>query len=634
MNTIMVSGGLQKGGHLDIEQFGHFGQQYQDFIKSAWKASLNNAEATQAEDFRRHRHTKTSWAVDGSKSSSLATTTFMKDKLPLYSRDGQVAAYAQEDARMEFARKMVVKTAKEMVSKAGVTTGLGFNFIDLRGPALFLAPINVPFRNSLPRVGRQNDGYGVAPIWKASRNLGQNYGGVSEGNRNATRTPDQITYTVPYKQIGGESSVTTSAEWASEGYSDQLGDEHVRGLLSLFLSEEAINLHGNAGTGAAGYALGTPAAPTGVQNTVASSGSTFTGTTHVSACCVYMTAMGNPVNNQYGYLAGPLVPNGNTVTGGLVNNVVRTNADLSQDVIAGGISGVSAMSNVITCDTTHTATFTAWSSPTGASGTIGAPKGVFGYAWYVNIIDSSAPSRSNAVLSYITQFPTLAVTGPTQLGTQNAAQLLVNGSPVDNSFNALDYTGLIGYAASTPGAYWADLQGGGLTPGKDGTVVEIENMLEYIFNTFQGNVSTFWVSPDVAKAIDGAVRWGGTSGQPFSFWYQRDQQNNLLGGFVVSTYQSRYAAANPLGGTQIPIMIHPMMPAGTLFADIKDPPAGYEASRLPYLRAMLTRQDYHSYEWPMVTRTWTFGTYAEQVLQHLMPWMSAVITGINGFTQN
>ena len=610
---------------LDPSSFAQFGNNTQAFLAKAWKNSMDNAMQTQYEALKRHTHSETIWGG----------AVKFEDQVPTYTTDGHRIAHSQQNVRREFAKSMIIEQAKHNLGleKAGngVTTALGFNFIDLRGPALFLAPINVPFRNSLTRVGRQNDGYGVAPIWKASRNLGQNYGGVSEGNRNATRTPDQIQYTVPYKQIGGESSVSTSAEWASEGYSSQLGDEHIRGLLSLFLSEEALDLHGNAGPAAAGYALGTPATPTIVLNTTSTGG--FSGSTSVSACVVYLTAMGNPVNNQYGYLTN-LVPNANTVTGGLINTTTRTNADLSQDVISGGISGVSAMSAVVTCDGTHqTATVTAWKSSTGASGTLGAPKGVFGYAWFVNVTDASNPSRNNAYLAAITQFPTYTI-GAAGTGTQTANQLLVNGSPVDNSYNTLDYTGLIGYAASTPGAYWADLQGGGLTPSKTGKVDEIEAMLQYIFAQFQANVSTFWVSADVAEAIDGAVRWGGSNNQPFQFQFSRDNQNNIMGGFVVSTYQSRFAAANPLGGTQIPIVIHPMMPAGTLFADIRDLPAGYESSRLPYMRAMLTRQDYHSYEWPQTTRIWTFGTYAEQVLQHMMPWCSAVITGINSFTKN
>lgn len=607
---------MAKSTYLPLEMVRSRGYETQQFLATAWKNSLKDAEKTSLEAFRRHRvKSAGEWGMQ---------TTFV-DRYPAFSSKGADALYAEKEARLDFAKSMIVKQLSkdfEVQKAQGVTTALGFNFIDLRGPAFFIVPINVPFRNSLARVGRQNDGFGTQAIWKASTNLGQNYGGVSEGQRNSYRTPNQITYTASYKQIGGESEVSTSAEWASEGYSSQLGDEHIRGLLGLFLSEEAMNLHGNAGANyaganGAGYQLGTPATPTVTTN----SGTTtsFSGATSVSVCCVYLTAMGNPVNNQYGYLTN-LVPNANTVAGGLVASYTRTNADLSQDVIPGGTSQVSAMSAVVTANTTVSVTATAW------KGTA-FPKGVFGYAWYVNTTDASNPSYANAKLAAITQFPTYTITAQ-PVGTQTAAAFIAAGGSADNSASNLDYTGLIGYAAGTAGAYWNDLAGATFTPTNGGKIVEIETMLQTMYQTYQTGINAFWVSQDVAESIDIAVRHGGTGGQPFQFIVTRDGQNNVAGGYVVSTYQSRYAAANPLGANQIPIMIHPMMPAGTLFADISELPAGYETSRLPYLRAMLVRQDYHSYEWPMTTRTWTFGTYAEQCLQHFMPWACGIITGV------
>jgi hypothetical protein len=528
-------------------------------------------------------------------------------------------------ARFEFASKIIQKMFhhqnKEfgLEKSGGVTSALGFNFYDLRGPALILAPINVPFRNSIPRVGRVNDGYGTAANWKASRNLGQNYGGVAEGQRNATQTPDEIDYTATYKQIGNERAVTTSAEFASEGYSAQLGDEHVRGMLSLWLSEEAINIHGNSGTAATGgYALGTATTPT---IATATGTSTFGGATPVSVACVYMTAMGNPSNNQYGYMTN-LVANANTVTGGLVPNTVRTNADGSVITVPGGISAISAMSSVVTpSGTTQVAVATV---PAGT-------KGVYGYAWYVNVTDAAAPSLANAKLAAITQFPTYTITSATIAGTQTGN---ATGLNTDNSYSQYDYTGLMGFAAGTAGSYYKDLGGGTLTPTKTGKIVEIETALQTMFLNYQTGINAIWGSQDAIEAVDLASRWGGSNGQAQQFFFNggagEGGRNLVVAGYAVTGYQSRYAAANELGAQVIPLRIHPMIPPGTLFFDISELPAGYENSRLPYLRAMLTRRDYHSYEWPMVTRQWTFGTYAEQVLAHNMPWACGVITGISG----
>lgn len=76
-----------------------------------------------------------------------------------------------EKSRRAFSKALL----KQMISaqqggrldmqKAGVNTAGGYNFFDLRGPAFLEYPVNVPFRNSLARVGRVNDGYGTAAHW-------------------------------------------------------------------------------------------------------------------------------------------------------------------------------------------------------------------------------------------------------------------------------------------------------------------------------------------------------------------------------------------------------------------------------------------------------------------------------------
>lgn len=490
--------------------------------------------------------------------------------------------------------------------KAGVTTQLGYNFYDLRAPVLLLYPVNVPLRNSIPRVGRVNDGYGVAANWKATRNVGTTYIGVSEGNRNATATPDENNYVATYKQIGSERAVTFSAQFAGEGYADQLADEHLRGLHEIWLGEEGMNLLGNSGTGSGnnGFQLGQAATPTVGAIT---SPSTFTGSQHVSVAVVAMTGMANPANTQYGYGVFP------TVATGLTPSYQRTNADGSIDTVYGGLSAISAMSAVVT--------------PSGAtqsvSATIPAVRGAFSYAWFVNITDASGPSPSNAFLYAITQFPALTINSTT-LGTQSAAAVGLN---IDNSAQPLDYDGLLTYAATQ--GYWVDLAGASLTSQKNGRVTQIETALSYFFTNFQAGIDTMWCSPDAAENLDAAIRYTGTNASGMQIFLQRDQQNNLLGGFVVSAYQSRFAVANPTGANAIPIRIHPMMPPGTIYFDISTNP--YPTSRQPYVRAQLVQRDYYSIEWPVVARQWTFGTYSHQVLAHNMPWLCGVITGIGPF---
>jgi hypothetical protein len=101
-----------------------------------------------------------------------------------------------------------------------------------------------------------------------------------------------------------------------------------------------------------------------------------------------------------------------------------------------------------------------------------------------------------------------------------------------------------------------------------------------------------------------------------------------MGGFIINGYKSKYSI-NPEGGAVIPIRLHPMLPAGTMYYDLNTNP--YPHSRIPAVREFLTQRDYYSIEWPIVTREWTYGTYIHEVLAHYMPWVSAVRTGIGKF---
>src|SRR6266478_6193765 len=160
----------------------------------------------------------------------------------------------------------VIKAAGRALVKAGVTTSTGFNFFDLRGPAYFIFPLLTPFIQMIGRQGRVNAGVGTAAHWKATRNPNSTfiYGGVVEGQRNAIATPNEVDYLATYKELGEEGGDTFTAQWAGEGFTDNLADEHFRNLARLRLQEEMMTLWGNSGvaTGNLGFALGQPPTPT------------------------------------------------------------------------------------------------------------------------------------------------------------------------------------------------------------------------------------------------------------------------------------------------------------------------------------------------------------------------------------
>lgn len=559
-----------------------------DWIANTYKKSLDSGELSKLDEFR-----------DTGKGLQEA-----------YVPEVQEASNKSYGQRLGMAKRLIKSQFQALhyprmdsLVKAGVNTGLGYNFYDLRAPVQLLYPVNTPIRNGMARIGRVNAGFGTAAHWKATRNVGSSYGGVSEGNRAAFAAPDENDYMAVYKGLGGEREVTLEAQWAGEGLADNLADEHLRGLQSVMLQEEGMLLCGNSGSSPTGFKLGTANTPT--LTTVSATPTTWGGATTVYVAVVFLTAMGYPRNAQYGYNTAP------TVTSGLTPSFTRTNADGSVDTINGGCSAISALSASATGNTT-----------VAVKATVTPKAGTFGYAWYVNTTDNTL---ANTFLYGFTTTNSIVITGnPTGTQAANAA-----GLSTDHSYSSLDFDGLLTYAAATSGAYYVDLKGGSLTSQKNGMVTEVETLLQYVFDNFQTGVDVIWGSSDAVMALRQAIRYSGTTATGFQFMTTRDGQNNLLGGFVVSGYQSNYAINNPNGANVIPIVMHPMMPAGTLFFDVTHNP--YPHSRIPFVRGLLTRRDYYSIEWPVTTRQYTFGTYVDEVLAHNVPWLSAVITGIGAF---
>ena len=489
--------------------------------------------------------------------------------------------------------------------KSGVTTALGYNFYDLRGPTNLLYPVNTPFRNQIARTGAVNAGVGIMANWKTTRNVGSQYAGVPEGQRAQVATPDENNFAATYKGIGVERNVTVEAEWAGEGFTGNLADEHLRGLQELWLQEEGIILLGNDGTGSTGqngFALGTAPAPVAALET----GGAITTATVITGYVVLLTGLGNPNNSQYGYQAAPSV-----ATGLVPSFTVDAPGTGTPITYSGGTSHVSVASNsVTTTGGTLAVQFTV----------SGYPNGVFGYAWYVSVAGS--PTTANAYLTAITQFPSflLTVNPPTSGQAANAT-----GLNVDHSFQSTDFTGLLSWAATY--GYWRDLAGAQLTSAQGGQCAEINTALEFFFTSYQAGVDAIWGSPDAITSLQNTIlKNGSTTASGYQIYMTRDNQDNILGGVIVSGYQSRYAVDSPNGANVIPLKMHPMLPAGTIYFDISKNP--YPQSRIPATREIFLMRDYYGYEWPAINRAWAFGTYADETLAHYAPWLSGVITGI------
>lgn len=520
------------------------------------------------------------------------------------------------------ASRAIIKAQYEALQKVnppGLGTWLGFNFYDLRGPAYFLFPLLTPFIQMIPKRGKVNAGVGTVAHWKATRNPNATYiySGVQEGQRNATATPNEVDYLATYKELGMEAGNTFTSQWAGEGYTDNLADEHFRNLARLRLQEEGMTLLGNSGlaTGNLGFALGQPAnlsasfVNTDSFNVPAQAGFA-NANCNVFAAVVAITGMGMNPGGQTGYNAPP------TITTGLVPTSTRTNVDGTTLAVAGGTSAMSNVSLSVVCNSANRY----------AKFTTTAIAGAVGYAWYIFAGTNSAVNTINSPLQLtaITNSPMVIVGAP----TANASAQFANaaGLSTDSSFQGTDFDGLLTYAFKN--GFWNDMNHGSFTPAGNGQVLEIETDLAFLWNQYQAQPDAIWCSADTRTALDSAIVFSSTGTNSFMFQYNRDNQGNLLGGFLVGAYKSKYSI-NAEGGAAIPIRIHPMMPSGTLYYDINTNP--YPHSRVPAVREFLTMRDYYAIEWPVVTREWTFGTYIHEVLAHYMPWISAVRTGIGPF---
>ena len=533
---------------------------------------------------------------------------------------------------------------REKMMKAGVTTSLGYNFYDLRGPAFLIYPVNTPIRNQLPRWGKQNAGYGTAVNWKytsigPSEGSGSaTYAGAAEGKRVGTSLPNENNAVATYAELGVERSVSFTAEFAGEGYTDNVADEHIRGAHELWLAEESLMIGGNPGNGTAlnGFQLGTANTPSTVLSATIptgapSDGSTagFSNSTSVAVYVIELTMLGNPANAQFGYQAAPVV--GAT---GLVPSYSRTDAGpyTDSDTINGGMGQLSANSNVSLAIT---------STPY-VKASVVPKKGAIAWAWFLDDQDATTPTTAHSFLAAITTVPYCyfgANSKDSAISGNQAAN--ATGLNSDHSNEVLDFAGMLAWTVTS--GTWLNMSdisktdpstgstyNGLLQPAEVGTtkvpnVVQIDYDLQQQWNGYQTIADEMWMDAQTKLYLSRAIAISGNAA--YRFQVDRDQQGNVLGGMVVSGYKSVFSM-NKMGAEEIPLHIHPMMPAGTILYHKTTNP--YPHSRIPGIDGMFVQRDYYGIEWPVNKRQWEFGTYCHEVYANYIPGLLTVRTGVQG----
>lgn len=450
------------------------------------------------------------------------------------------------------------------------TTGL--TYYDLEPGSKFLYPVLTPLRNMVPRVSGKG---GIQANWVAITGINTTNLeiGVSEGNRGAVMAVSTQNYSAAYRGIGLESSVTFEAQYAAQNMADVRAIAGKTGLQATMLREERLILAGNGS-----LALGITPTPTLVGSTT---GGTLTNQTW-SVICVALT------------LNGLMSA---TIAGGIPTSITRTNADGSTDTYGGGSAQKSAAATTATTGTTSSIV-----------GSVAAVRGALGYAWFYG-------TAGNEVLGAITTIPKVTLTAAAA-GTQNASV-----AAADNSINNLVFDGFITQAfKSGSNAYWKDLAGATLTGDGTGGIVEIDAALQSFWDNYKVSPDTLWVNAVDAKNIAKKILAGNANG---ALRFNVDlSQSAMQGGIMVSTYLNSFSMD---GAKVLTIKIHPNMPQGTMLFWTSESP--YPMSDVNNMFQMLCRQDYYQIEWPLVTRRYQYGVYADEVLQHYFPPSLGLITG-------
>jgi hypothetical protein len=486
-------------------------------------------------------------------------------------------------ATLDLLKASLGAPSDELAKTVSTTTGLVA--YDLQAPAKNLYPVNTPIRNKLPRV---HGGTGVATNWKQLSNIvGSGFdssGWVPEGQRSARMSYVTASKSASYVTLGEEDQITFEAINAAVGFEDVQATATMRMLQKMMLKEEQALLFGNAG-----LTLAVPAAPT---LTATGSGATLPALTY-SVICVALTGEGWK---------------NSSLVGGVALSKTITGADGQSFTLNGGASNKSAgTSQAITLGQTLGAT----TPPV---------LGAVAYAWFVGAVGAET-------LQAITTSSTAVFSAPL-LGSQQAATAVTGDFSANPSyaFNGLFTATALGGSGSYVKQLAAGVAGVGttLTPSTRGTIVEIDVMLQNLWDNYQVSPTVLYVNSQELKNITNKILNSGSGPLVTSY---KDPANpyQLTAGGTVRFYFNPFMMG---GGDSIPILIHPNLPAGTILAWCENLPAQYQSNNVPNVAEVKVRADYYQLDFALRTRAREFGVYAEETLAIYAPFAMGVISNI------
>lgn len=467
------------------------------------------------------------------------------------------------------------------------TTGSGLVNYDLQRPALHLYPwgeMLTPIRNEIARVKGDGD---TATRWKAITGINTTNlpVGLSQGNRGGVLTSTVANYTAAYVGLGIEDSVTFEADYASMEFDDVRARAVEGTLRSLMISEEKMIFGGNST-----IALGTTPTPSLTAGTTG--GALSDGTFKV--VCVALT--------HDGWTRA-------TVAAGVVQTIVRTNADGTTDTINGGTAQPSAIASI---------TISAGTAVQSVKASVTAVNGAVAYAWYIG------PDTTHQYLSKITSINSTVLTATPANTYQNAYSLVAADYSADGtySFDGLLYQTGFGSGGSYIATQPTGTAGTGtpLTSDGAGGIVEINTLLQSMYDNYRLSPDTAWCNSQEIINISNKVIAGGAA--PLFRFNLDGQSGNLsiVAGAVVGNY------LNKVTGQLVKIRVHPFCPPGTMLFTSKTLP--YPQSGVSTVAEIKERRSYYQIEWPLRTRKYEYGCYVDETLAVRFLPAFAMITNI------
>ncbi|WP_396189805.1 hypothetical protein [Flavobacterium sp.] len=462
----------------------------------------------------------------------------------------------------------LVKAAQaDTIEKAGVVAGSGTT-AGWQNWNLEPAAKNLfPVTTTLRnRIARVGNGNGgVGATYKYLTSFNNpGEAGVIEGGRAVVQGGSPLDRTAFFRTLGVEGSVTYEAQSATRGFDDVLANETTKALLSLMEQEEKAIVGGRTTVALA--------AITGLTATAADGGSIPAGTYVVKAVALTNKGAAN-----------------SSVASGVATQRSLVAAD-GTSFTSKGYHGAVATAAAVTVTANQKLSVS-------CNGVAGAAA----YAWYVG---TAGAEKLCAITSVsFTEISTLN-------GSGQAATAL---NSAENGKDELAFDGLLTLSFdSSPYNKVFGIGNTGLN-GSGGHLSDIDDVLQAMYDGHRISPDKMLVSSDLAAAVNKKILDGANI-------RLAQQAASIDGGSYVTTY------INPVTGKSMTVEVHPFLPKGSIL--LYTTSLDYPMPNIENLIQIKTNREYNQISWPLRRRTYEFGVYVEEVLQHYLPASMAVLSNI------